>query len=103
MTTTMLKPEETAQRIEAGRAKLANLASRAAAIGGQVTAAKAQLEELRAEAVTSYGTSNLDELRQKFIAQQEADTAAVLKFERELTAAEAEIATVEQALRVAGA
>lgn len=101
--TTILKPEETLQRLEAGRSKLANLASRAAAIGGQITAAKAQLEELRSEAVVSYGTSNLDELRQKFIAQQEADTAAVLKFESELATAETEIASVEQALRVAGA
>lgn len=99
----MLTPEEALQRLEAGRKRLAALTNRASAVGGQIVAAKSQLAELRAEAETTYGSSDLDVLRRTFITRQEQDTAAIVQFEAELQAAETQIAGVEQALRVAGA
>lgn len=101
--TTPISPEEAVQRLEAGRKRLLALTNRTSTLNGQIAAAKAQLSELRAETEATYGSSDLDVLRQTFVQWQEENTAAVLKFEAELQAAEQQVTEVEQSLRLAGA
>ncbi len=103
MTTALLSPEEAVQRLEASRKRLTALTNRTATLNGQVAAARAQLAELKAETEAAYGSSDLDVLRQTFVTWQEENTAAVLKFESELLAAEQQVSEVEQSLRLAGA
>ncbi len=103
MTTALLSPEEAVQRLEASRKRLTALANRTATLNGQVAAARSQLAELKAETEAAYGSSDLDVLRQTFIKWQEENTAAILKFESELLAAEQQVGEVEQSLRLAGA
>lgn len=96
-----ISPEEAVKRIEAGRKQLAALTNRAAALGGQVSAARTQLAELEAEAEAAYKTSDLNELRAKFIQMQAKNAQLVTTFEEELRVADAAVGEVEQAVRVA--